>query len=236
MLLNIVEVIGGLALLIWGADRFVHGAAATARNMGIAPLLIGLTIVAFATSAPEMLVSAMAAVNGSPTLGIGNALGSNIANIGLVLGTLVAGVAWRSPSFLRRADHGQRITADGIGIWRTDPVFGYAHVPSTEGHHVLPESFDVVYTIDGSGNRVTPRTTAPLARILVLGGSFSFGHGVEDDEAVTVAADQVHVAVAVDVERQDRPGALGQVVLGQRSEPRSLCDRGGTEEEQRERR
>jgi len=52
MLLNIVEVIGGLVLLIWGADRFVHGAAATARNMGVAPLLIGLTIVAFATSAP----------------------------------------------------------------------------------------------------------------------------------------------------------------------------------------
>ena len=73
MLLNIVEVIGGLVLLIWGADRFVHGAAATARNLGIAPLLIGLTIVAFATSAPEILVSIVAALRGEPDLAFGNA-------------------------------------------------------------------------------------------------------------------------------------------------------------------
>ena len=88
MLLNIVEVIGGLVLLIWGADRFVHGAAATARNMGVAPLLIGLTIVAFATSAPEILVSVVAAIRGEPGLAFGNAIGSNIANIGLVLGSI----------------------------------------------------------------------------------------------------------------------------------------------------
>ena len=88
MLLNIVEVIGGLVLLIWGADRFVHGAAATARNLGVAPLLIGLTIVAFATSAPEILVSIVAASRGEPDLAIGNAIGSNIANIGLVLGSI----------------------------------------------------------------------------------------------------------------------------------------------------
>lgn len=86
MLLNIVEVIGGLVLLIWGADRFVHGAAAAARNLGVAPLLIGLTVVAFATSAPEILVSIVAALRGEPDLAFGNAIGSNIANIGLVLG------------------------------------------------------------------------------------------------------------------------------------------------------
>jgi len=86
MLGNILLVIAGLALLMWGADRFVHGAAATARNMGIAPLLIGLTIVAFATSAPEILVSVVAALQKEPGLAIGNAIGSNIVNIGLVLG------------------------------------------------------------------------------------------------------------------------------------------------------
>lgn len=86
MLGNWVEVIGGLVLLIWGADRFVHGAAAGARNLGIAPLLIGLTIVAFATSAPEILVSIVAAARGEPGLAFGNAIGSNIVNIGLVLG------------------------------------------------------------------------------------------------------------------------------------------------------
>lgn len=88
MLLNLLEVIAGLLLLIWGADRFVHGAAATARNLGVAPLLIGLTIVAFATSAPEILVSVVAAARGEPDLAVGNALGSNTANIGLVLGTI----------------------------------------------------------------------------------------------------------------------------------------------------
>jgi len=86
MLGNILLVIAGLSLLVWGADRFVHGAASTARNMGIAPLLIGLTIVAFATSAPEILVSIVASTANQPGLAIGNALGSNIVNIGLVLG------------------------------------------------------------------------------------------------------------------------------------------------------
>ena len=79
-------VIAGLVLLIWGADRFVYGAAASARNLGIAPLLIGLTVVAFATSAPEILVSIVAALQGQPGLAFGNAIGSNIVNIGLVLG------------------------------------------------------------------------------------------------------------------------------------------------------
>lgn len=86
MLVNILLLIAGLALLMWGADRFVHGAAAAARNLGIAPLLIGLTVVAFATSAPEILVSVVAAIEKQPGLAIGNAIGSNIVNIGLVLG------------------------------------------------------------------------------------------------------------------------------------------------------
>jgi len=83
---DIGAIVAGLTLLIWGADRFVLGASATARNMGIAPLLIGLTVVAFATSAPEILVSVIAALRGEPGLAFGNAIGSNIVNIGLVLG------------------------------------------------------------------------------------------------------------------------------------------------------
>lgn len=86
MALNVLLVVAGLALLVWGADRFVHGAAASARNLGVAPLLVGLTVVALATSAPEILVSVVAALDGEPDLAIGNAIGSNIVNIGLVLG------------------------------------------------------------------------------------------------------------------------------------------------------
>ncbi len=86
MLLDIAAVIFGILILVWGADRFITGAAAIARNLGVSPLLIGLTIVGFGTSAPEMLVSAMASIQGNQGLAIGNALGSNIANIALILG------------------------------------------------------------------------------------------------------------------------------------------------------
>lgn len=86
LLLSALAIGAGLALLVWGADRFVHGAAATARNLGVPPLIVGLTIVGFGTSAPEMLVSIVAAAQGNPALAVGNAVGSNITNIGLVLG------------------------------------------------------------------------------------------------------------------------------------------------------
>jgi len=86
MLIALLQLIGGFLLLIWGADRLVAGAAATARNLGVAPLIIGLTIVAFGTSMPELVVSAVAAYQGKPGLAVGNAIGSNIANIGFILG------------------------------------------------------------------------------------------------------------------------------------------------------
>ncbi|SFJ78162.1 calcium/sodium antiporter [Methylophaga sulfidovorans] len=84
-ILFISAIIAGFVILIWGADRFVDGAANIATNFGVSPLIVGLTIVGFGTSAPEMLVSALAAIDGAPALGIGNAIGSNITNIGLVL-------------------------------------------------------------------------------------------------------------------------------------------------------
>lgn len=87
MLYDIAAVIAGFLLLIWSADRFIVGAAAIARNMNVSPLIIGLTIVGFGTSAPEMLVSVIASLNGNPGLAVGNAIGSNITNITLVLGT-----------------------------------------------------------------------------------------------------------------------------------------------------
>ena len=76
----------GIVALIWGADKFVVGSAGAARNLGISPIVIGLTVVSIGTSAPEIIVSINAALNNSGELAVGNALGSNIANIGLVLG------------------------------------------------------------------------------------------------------------------------------------------------------
>jgi len=85
-MLATLAVIVGLSLLVWSADRFVEGAAVTARYLGMPPLLIGMVIVGFGTSAPEMVVSAIAALQGNPGIALGNAYGSNIANIGLILG------------------------------------------------------------------------------------------------------------------------------------------------------
>lgn len=86
MLIDLGVICLGLIGLVWSADRFVEGSAAIARSLGMSPLIIGMTIVSVGTSAPEILVSLMAAVAGSGELAVGNALGSNIANIGLVLG------------------------------------------------------------------------------------------------------------------------------------------------------
>ncbi|MGE4440602.1 MAG: calcium/sodium antiporter [Desulfomicrobium sp.] len=76
----------GLAVLVWSADRFIDGAASVARHFSMPPLLIGMIVVGFGTSAPEMVVSALAAMNGTPGIALGNAFGSNITNIALILG------------------------------------------------------------------------------------------------------------------------------------------------------
>lgn len=86
MTVAFVAVFFGLALLVWSADRFVDGSAAAARQLGMPPLLIGMVIVGFGTSAPEMLVSALSALQNNPGIALGNAYGSNITNIALILG------------------------------------------------------------------------------------------------------------------------------------------------------
>ncbi|MCK0768762.1 calcium/sodium antiporter [Chromohalobacter canadensis] len=86
MLMAIIAVALGLAVLVWSADRFVDGAAATSRHLGLPPLLIGMVIIGFGTSAPELMVSGLSAWQGNPGLALGNAYGSNIANIGLIVG------------------------------------------------------------------------------------------------------------------------------------------------------
>lgn len=78
-----------LTVLVWSADKFVLGASSLARNIGVSPMIIGLTIVAMGSSAPEMMVAAAASLQGSPDTAIGNAVGSNITNIALVLGLSV---------------------------------------------------------------------------------------------------------------------------------------------------
>ncbi|MBU0656029.1 MAG: calcium/sodium antiporter [Gammaproteobacteria bacterium] len=98
MLMPLLAIIAGFALLVWSADRFVEGAAASAKHFGMSPLLIGMLIVGFGTSLPEMVVSAIAAHQGNPGLALGNAYGSNITNVALILGltALIAPIAVHS--------------------------------------------------------------------------------------------------------------------------------------------
>jgi cation:H+ antiporter len=86
MSLTLLQMLGGLAILVVGAEILVRGSVGTALRFGLTPLLIGLTIVAFGTSAPELVVSIQAAYNGSDDIALGNIIGSNISNIALILG------------------------------------------------------------------------------------------------------------------------------------------------------
>lgn len=103
MLLATLAIIAGFALLVRSADKFVEGAATSANYAGMPPLLIGMLVVGFGTSAPEMLVSVMAAMDGNPALALGNAVGSNIVNIALILGVtaIIAPIAVHS-SIIRK--------------------------------------------------------------------------------------------------------------------------------------
>lgn len=103
MLIDVLALVLGLVVLVFAADWFVDGASSIARNFGVSPLLIGLTIVGLGTSAPEIMVSSLASFQGNPGLAVGNAIGSNIANMGLILGAtaLIAPLAFHS-RLLRR--------------------------------------------------------------------------------------------------------------------------------------
>ncbi len=117
----------GLCLLVWSADKLVYGAAAIARNVGISPLVIGMTILAMGSSAPEMVVSATAALSGKTDTAVGNVLGSNIANIALILGVtaLIKPLAISSGILRRELPLMLGVTVvAGIILWNNHLGFG----------------------------------------------------------------------------------------------------------------
>ena len=117
MLISITAVFAGLALLIWSADRFVDGAAAVARLLGVSTLIIGIIVVGFGTSAPEIGVSIIAVLQDTPGIAIGNALGSNIANIGLILGITAILVPIPVESRLLKTEFPLLVLATAIMSW-----------------------------------------------------------------------------------------------------------------------
>ena len=126
MLEQIFILLIALVALVWSADKFVFGASSLARNLGISPMIIGLTIVAMGSSAPEMMVAATASMQGNPDTAIGNAIGSNITNIALVLGltALLKPLSVSSQTIKREIPLILAITA--LGYWvLTDNHFSF---------------------------------------------------------------------------------------------------------------
>ncbi|GAB3314833.1 sodium:calcium antiporter [Haliea atlantica] len=118
MLLPAIAVLIGLVVLIWSADRFVEGAADTAAILGVPPLLIGMVIIGFGTSAPELVVSALASSEGNPGIALGNAYGSNISNIALILGTTAVIAPIVVQSQIVRRELPVLIGATLIAVWQ----------------------------------------------------------------------------------------------------------------------
>jgi cation:H+ antiporter len=117
MLLSIIAVSLGLVLLVWSADSFVDGAAIIARNLGVSTLIIGITIIGFGTSAPEILISLFSVFDDTPDLAIGNAIGSNIANIGLILGATALFIPLSFTSKLINREFPILLLATTLMVW-----------------------------------------------------------------------------------------------------------------------
>lgn len=122
MLLPVAALLGGLILLVFSADKFVDGAAATAKRAGLPPLLIGMMIIGFGSSMPEMVISALSAWDGNPGLALGNAFGSNIANIALILGVtaVISPIAVKSTVLWRELPLLTAITVVTAAIFYVD--------------------------------------------------------------------------------------------------------------------
>lgn len=175
MLYPVLAVIAGIVILVVGADRFVGGAASLAKHFGVPPLLIGIVIVGFGTSTPEMIVSASAALRGTAGIALGNAYGSNITNIALILGAsaminpirvTAAAIRRELPILLAVTTLAVLLLWDG-GVSRTDAVImiaAFAVSLSISIHQSLRErrsAADVALTIETATADTPP---APAAK------------------------------------------------------------------------
>lgn len=200
----ILSLIGGLVVLVVGADKLVDGAVGISRRLGISTLVVGLTVVAYGTSLPEFIVSILASTNGVADFAIGNIVGSNIANIGLVLGTAAAiqaihltekKVVWRDfPSMIIAASAAVAFMADGeVALWEGGVLAGVAVVYTLVALRTSKEAAEEhIDEMESAGDPHTP----PLMPwknaigLLLLGGVGLFGGAhfmVEGATAISAA-------------------------------------------------
>ncbi len=167
VLIAITAIIGGVIVLAWSADQFVLGASRVALLRNISPLLVGVVIVGFGTSAPELIVSAIAAAGGEPEVAIGNVIGSNIANLSLLLGlgaivvplTVVSRTVRREAPLVLGAVVLFAVVVQGGGISRLEGAvlilaMAGALIAVTRGSTNDPIELDVVELAEPSAHRV----------------------------------------------------------------------------------
>ena len=118
MLLAVLALISGLVILVISAQHFVTGAAASARHFGMPPLLIGMVVVGFGTSMPELVVSVLAALEGNPGIALGNAYGSNIVNIALILGLTCFIRPIAVPRLVQRRELPTLLAVTALAAWQ----------------------------------------------------------------------------------------------------------------------
>jgi cation:H+ antiporter len=160
MWLPVLSLILGFITLVWSADRFLSGAAATATNLGVSKMLIGLTVVSLGTSAPEILVSLTAAMEGNALLAVGNAIGSNIANIGLVLGITALVAPLPFSQAVLRSELPWLLGATGLALFLLFDL----HLSVTDGVLLLGALVLIMYRLVQS--QLNPRDAAPGADVV----------------------------------------------------------------------
>ena len=202
MILPILFLVGGLALVIYSADVLVKGASAVARKLKISELVIGLTIVSMGTSTPELIVNIFASLQGSSDLAIGNILGSNIANILLILGiaaliyplTVTKGTVWKEIPF-------SLLAALMVGVMANDRFFdslGADSITRTDGLALMAFFIIFMYYVYGISREQGANSSdqAPvkdmktiLAILFVVGGiiGLTVGGRVIVDNAIYLA-------------------------------------------------
>jgi cation:H+ antiporter len=175
MLTNVLLVVAGFYLLIKGADYLVHGSSSIARKFGLSALVVGLTVVAFGTSAPEFFVNMIAAYKGQTDIAVGNVLGSNLANLLLVLG----GAAIITP-----------LTLKSNTIWKEIPFSLLAAM--------LVFVFGSDVLIEGAGVNVIGRIDGiALLALFVIFVVYTFGLGMDKDERLETRLDVLPLSRAI---------------------------------------
>ncbi len=155
MFWDITALVGGIVLLVFSADKFVEGAAVTARHFGLPPLLIGILVIGFGSSMPEMVISALSSLQGNPGLALGNAFGSNITNIALILGVtaIISPITAGSGVISRELPFLILVTAILSLLFYEDGVLGYAEGWILIGTFVFMMSWSIYTGLQTTGDQ-----------------------------------------------------------------------------------